>query len=500
MNNGKICVSVCAETAAEMIANIKRAEENADVVELRLDCLRPEQLEICLFEISNLKFEIPLIATYRSPEQGGHSTATVGERKQFWQTERSGFWAGDVEEDVLKAPNECSTWIVSFHDFEGLLAGLTGIFDRLYSSKADIVKIAVRADDATDALPVWKLIEFAQNRGKEFIPIAMGDAGKWTRILGLAHGAYLTYASLDASAATAPGQVTARELTGVFRVKDLDRNTRVFGIIGDPVSSSFSPYIHNPAFVDAGINAVFIPFLVKDLDGFMRRMVKPESREVELNFGGFSVTMPHKQSIMKHLDAIDPTAEKIGAVNTVQIDVDGKLTGYNTDAHGFIKPLKAAYGDLSGAKVGLFGAGGAARACVYALNQENADITVYGRDEEKLRQFGKEFGVNAANIATAEPRDFDIIVDATPFGMKGPLEHESIFTSERLKGVRFVYDLVTKSVDTPLIKEAKKAGIPTLGGLEMLVAQGARQFEIWTGRQADPAKLRESVLVRMSEI
>ena len=103
----------------------------------------------------------------------------------------------------------------------------------------------------------------------------MGEAGKWTRILGLAHGAYLTYAALDDGQETADGQITAREMIEVYRVKELDRETKVYGVIGDPVSGSLSPYLHNAAFADADINSVFIPLLVKDLDAFMTRMVLP---------------------------------------------------------------------------------------------------------------------------------------------------------------------------------------------------------------------------------
>ena len=248
------------------------------------------------------------------------------------------------------------------------------------------------------------------------------------------------------------------------------------------IAQSMSPFMHNPAFASAGIDAVFVSLLVKDIGVFLRRMVRPETREAELNFGGFSVTMPHKQTIMQYLDAIDPTAEKIGAVNTVKID-RGMLTGFNTDAHGFISPLKAKFGDLKGARVAVCGAGGAARAAVYALKLESADVIVLARDKQKARLFGDEFGVEWGQL-TEDACGVDIIVDSTPAGMKGPLENETLFMAEGLSGVKLVYDLVTKLTDTPLIREARLAGIPTIGGIEMLIAQGTRQFEIWTGREA----------------
>ena len=325
----------------------------------------------------------------------------------------------------------------------------------------------------------------------------MGEAGKWTRILGLAHGAYLTYASLDAGKETANGQLTAKDLIDTYRVKELDKNSEVFGVIGDPVSQSLSPYMHNAEFAAVGVNAVFMHLLVKDLDAFIRRMVKAETREVELNFGGFSVTMPHKQAIIPHLDSIDPTAAKIGAVNTIKID-DGKLTGYNTDAHGFITPLLARFGDVRDARVAVFGAGGASRACVYALQQQGADVTVFARDLNKAKAFADEFGIKHKQLTTDNRQlTTDIIVDATPLGMKGALEHGSLFTADELSGVKFVYDLVTSAADTPIVREAKAAGVPVIGGLEMLIAQGVKQFEIWTGQAARPDKMRETLLTKM---
>ncbi|MFM9905482.1 MAG: shikimate dehydrogenase [Pyrinomonadaceae bacterium] len=500
MNQGKICVSVCAETADEMIANIKRAEEFADVVEVRFDCLRREQIEICISKISNCKFQILLLATFRSTDQGGNGNATFNERLKFWDQKPKEFWGGDFEEEVISCSDGWTNRIVSAHDFQGIPSDLGQIHERMAGSEAGILKIAVTANDVVDCLPVWELLDLAKTNGNRIIPIAMGEAGKWTRVLGLAHGAFMTYASLDEGKETADGQITANDLVETYRVKLLDRDTEVFGVIGDPVARSLSPYMHNAAFVAAGLNAVFIPLLVINLDQFIRRMVNPATREVELNFGGFSVTMPHKQAMMKHLDAIDPIAEKIGAVNTVKVS-DGKLTGYNTDAHGFVTPLKRKFGSLKGARVAVFGAGGASRACIYALKQEGAEVTVFARDPARGEEFANEFDVKLETVSKLKDQsskiDFDIVVNATPLGMKGPLENDSLFTSEELSGVKLVFDLITSLSETPITREAKKAGIPAIGGFEMLVAQGAKQFEIWTGNDAPVELMRDAIVSKM---
>jgi len=501
VNNGKICVSVAAETADDMIESIRRAEPCADVIEVRFDVLRPSHLEDLRSQISNLKFEKPLIATYRSPEQGGKNSLTLEERRAFWQSPISGFWAADVEEDIIDIARGWPFRIVSFHDLNGVPDDLDEIFERLSQGDTDAVKIAVRADDVIDTIPIWKLLATAKAAGKEIIPIAMGEAGKWTRILGPAHGAYLTYAALDDGKETAEGQLSAKDLFDVYRVKDLDQNTKVYGVIGDPVSTSLSPYTHNAAFAAAGINAVFLPLLAKDLDAFMTRMVIPATRDVELNFAGFAVTMPHKQAMMKHLDGIDETAEKIGAVNTIKIDNDGKLHGFNTDAHGFITPLKQKFSDLNGARVAVLGSGGAARACAYALGQEKAEAHIFSRDVPKADAFASQHRAFTSTILNlrSEISNFDVLVNATPLGMKGPLENDSPLTADELKGVKLVFDLVTNSTETPLLREAKKAGIPTMGGIEMLIEQGARQFETWAGRDAPIVVMREAALARMAK-
>jgi 3-dehydroquinate dehydratase/shikimate dehydrogenase len=500
-----ICVSVCAQTAVEMIAKIKSAVPLADVIEVRFDCLQSSELDQALNKtrIWHEQNSAKLLATLRTKEQGGKRDILQEERIKFWSAGNGTvFWGGDLEEDIIERSLDCLWFerICSCHDISERTSNVKEIFDRLIDTKATVIKIAVTTSTITDAIPLWNLLNRACSERKQFIPIAMGEAGKWTRILGLAHGAYMTYAALGEGEKTADGQITARDMIEVYRVKELDKDTAVYGVIGDPVSSSLSPYLHNAGFAAGAINAVFLPLLVQNLDEFIRRMVARTTREVELNFAGFSVTMPHKRSIMRHLDAIDAVAERIGAVNTVRIE-QGKLIGYNTDAHGFIAPLKAKFGDVKDARVAVIGAGGAARACVYALENEGADITVLSRDLRKAETLADEFRVKSEQLtADHGPLATDIVVNATPLGMKGPLENRSPLTSEQLKGVKSVYDLVTRSGVTPFVADAEKCGAKTIDGLEMLISQGLRQFEIWTGREAPDSVMRHAVMARLNQM
>lgn len=499
MNNGKICVSICAETAEEALRQIRRAEQVADVIEFRADCLRALDAVRLAAEADSKQ---PLLITYRPVSQGGHGTSEVSDRVEFWSSLGSSrqdvtdtLFDFEIDLPFIEPPPNVRT-IRSFHDFGGVPENLNEIFDRL-ARTGDIAKIAVSAADITDTIPIWKLIEKARAEKKPLIAIAMGQAGKITRILGPAFGTYMTIAALDARSETAPGQITASDLINVFRVKQLDETTAVYGIIAGDTSYSTSPYMHNAAFGFEELNAVFVPLQMRDTGEFIRRMVTPETSEVQIAFRGFSVTNPHKQAIVEHLDHIDETAEKIGAVNTVKVE-NGKLYGYNTDAYGFITPLKARMSDLSGIRAAVVGAGGASRAVVYALLQERARVTLFARDVQKARKMADEFGIAVEALATGRLfNGFDILVNTTPLGTKGSSQDEAVATAEQLGGIKFVYDLVYNPSETRLLNEAKTAGAEILGGLEMLIAQGAKQFEIWTGKPAPVDAMAAAVRKRL---
>ncbi|MEO7674233.1 MAG: shikimate dehydrogenase [Pyrinomonadaceae bacterium] len=499
MNNGKICVSICVEKANDLEKQLEQAQELADIVELRFDCLNTADLETSLRNLPTASRDKPILHTLRSTEQGGKRILTKEERANFWAIDLDREWA-DLEEDIIEDSNKwrVEKRICSFHDFSGSSPDLNEVFDRLAATNADVVKIAIEAVDIVDSIPVWKLLERAKNKNRSMIPIAMGEAGKWTRILGLAHGAFMTYASLISGAETAPGQILAADMIDAFKVKELDEQTEVFGIIAGNTSYSVSPWMHNAAFSSAGLNSVFVPLQVADLEAFFTRMVLPGTREVNLNFNGFSVTNPHKQTIIPYLDEVDETAAEIGAVNTVKI-MDGKFYGYNTDAPGFIGPLKKVFGDLTDFRVAVFGAGGAARACIFALRREGAVVTVLARNEEKGRTLADEFGIACRSPPTDNhplAADFDIIVNATPLGTAGPSEELAILETTQLEGIKLVYDLVYNPAETRLMRVAAKAGVSSVGGLEMLIAQGVKQFEIWTGLTAPTAAMKAAVLKR----
>lgn len=502
MNKGLICVSVIAETAAELAGLMDRAAAAADVVELRFDALDEENIRIAFHQLVSEK---QVLVTMRPKKQGGVSDRDLVQRIGFWmgyalhkEIDFKKVWI-DHEYD-LAAHKEVMFWVTdcfvirSRHYFDGEIPDLEKAYAAVVSD-AEVGKVAVTAKEATDAIGIWKLLERANSEGKRLIPIAMGEAGKWTRILGPAYGAFMTYAAIESGGETAPGQISAADMAEVFRVRDLDRDTNVYGVIAGNTSYSVSPWMHNAAFAKAGVNSVFIPLQVTDLDAFMTRMVLPATREVDLNFKGFSVTNPHKQSIIPYLDEIDETAAAIGAVNTVKIE-DGKLLGFNTDAFGFISTLEQAFGDLKDAKAAVFGAGGAARACIHTLKEKGAGITIFARNEDAGQRLAEGFGADyvlSAGDGKLADDGFDIVVNTTPLGTIGSNSNFAVLTRPQLEGIKMVYDLVYNPAETRLIREAKAAGAKTLGGMEMVIAQGAKQFEIWTGNDAPVEEMTNAV-------
>lgn len=506
MNKGSLCISVCSETSAELFDKIREAEPLADVIELRFDCLSEDEIDIVLTNLPTISKKYLL--TFRPIEQGGKRDLSVDARNAFWATATKTFSDRqlliDHESDIrIDSDNDLHQTFISHHDFTGVPDDLNSLHAKFAELDGEMVKLAVRVDSSEDAVPLWRLLKNVAAQGKQIIPIAMGEGGKWTRTLGLAYGAFLTFAALTPDEATAPGQISAVDMLDIYRVKQLTENTQVYGILAGDTSYSMSPYIHNAAFADAAMDRVFVPLQTSDVANFIRRMVRQQTREVDLNFSGFSVTNPHKQAIIPQLDEIDETAAKIGAVNTVNI-IDGKLHGYNTDAQGFIAPLIEMYGELKNAHAAVVGAGGAARACVYALKEAGADVTVFARDLKKAETLAVDMAVNAAaydeQISFSQLSSFDIIVNTTPLGTRGAAQDKSIFTADELSSTQLVYDLVYVPEETRLLREAKIAGCKTLGGLEMLIGQAVRQFEIWTGETPSRQVLANAARRRLDSV
>ncbi len=487
----RICVSICETDVTGLSTAIRTGADIGELVEVRLDCLDEHDLPAALAELRNTLRDTLTIVTLRPKEQGGLRHIDLDARLKFWREEGFHLPATffDLEADLVECLLEqdvevdWSRVICSAHDFEGGADELNRLYERLSPVPARVLKVAVTVDDAVDNLQVFELLDRARSEGRELIAIGMGTAGIPGRILGPSCGSFLTYAALDRDSATAPGQPTAMELRNDYRVDHINKETLIAGVVGLPIAHSLSPQIHNAAFRSGSLDAVYLPFEVRELAAFMKRMVDPATREMKWQMRGLSVTAPHKRAVMDHLDWIDPAAKEIGAVNTIVIDAEG-VKGYNTDAPGFLSPLKERFGDLRNARCGIIGGGGAASAAIWALLQEGSAVSIFVRDVERSKELTERFAIQAVRLEGASFQSFDIVVNTTVLGTPGEFEQRTPATADQLGGARLAYDLVYNPIETRFLREAQTAGCQTLGGLPMFIAQAAEQFRLWTGREA----------------
>jgi 3-dehydroquinate dehydratase/shikimate dehydrogenase len=495
-----ICVPVCVQRLEELAGAIDVAAREGDLIEVRADYLSAPQAALPV--VRNLADELQsrVILTMRTPEQGGELPHSNDVRRAFWTRARElRNVLFDVELDLLQdndPPFDLGRVICSHHDFTRVPENLDVIYQQMAATPARIIKIAVQANDVADCVSIFKLLERARRERRELIAIAMGQRGLITRVLGPSHGSFLTYGSSDDESATAPGQIMAADLRHLYRIDSIDSETQITGLIGNPVGHSLSPHIHNAAFAEVDLNAVFIPIEVDDVVAFLRRMVRPGSRSIEWNLRGLSVTAPHKSTVIGELDWIDEAAREIGAVNTIVVEGE-ELHGYNTDAIGFIGPLKQRHRSIDGFRCAVIGAGGAARAVIWALKQAGADVTVFARDKTKAEFLAKAFGVKYQRLSQRSFAGHDLLVNATPLGTCGDRENETIVTTKQLGGVRLAYDLVYNPFETRFLSEARAAGCETIAGLEMLVAQAVEQFKLWTGTSPNIDVMRAAAKRRL---
>ena len=501
LSPARICAVITEETVAETRAAMAHAAGQADLIELRLDYLRDfdfthtEGLE-SLVEGKPL----PVILTCRSAEEGGNQKIADSVRlkllvegaKRF--AEYCDIEAAHYAEAVSLAP-DTSRLILSYHNFQETPADLDKAYDRLTALPAAIHKIVTTANNIGDSLAVFRLLDRARSDGKNLIALAMGEAGIITRVLGPSRGCFLTYGSLAPGKESAVGQLTCDELMNLYRVSRISPETVVAGIIGSPVAHSASPAIHNLAFAALGLDLVYLPLRVEDLDAFFRRFVRSETREIDWNLRGLSVTLPHKSAVIPLLDQLDQTALGAGAVNTVVID-QNNLTGHNTDVAGAMEPLERVC-SLEGESCAVIGAGGAARAVVYGLRERGAHVTVFARDAVRASVFAHGFGVGVSPLEAFSTSDAAVVVNTTPVGMRGHQEGLSPVPRESMRGRRVAYDLVYNPLRTQFLTDANDEGCETVSGLEMLIAQAALQFKLWTGQEPPLESMRAAAMGKL---
>jgi 3-dehydroquinate dehydratase / shikimate dehydrogenase len=345
---------------------------------------------------------------------------------------------------------------------------------------ADAYKVVTTARKPSDNARVLAAAKtVARHR---LMVLAMGELGFPTRVLSPIFGGVYTYASPMQAQGTAAGQVSARSLRHIYRIEKLAKTAKIYGVIADPVRHSISPAVHNRAFQSRRIDAIYLPFLVSPAN--LRDFFTLADR---LPLTGFSVTIPHKQKIIRYLDVVDPLAKRIGAVNTVWRKA-GKWRGANTDAAGVTGPLSK-HLRLPKSTVLIVGNGGAARGAAFALADAGAKIALVGRNADRVRALCKICGAEALGREQLAGRHFDAVVHATPLGMY-PNVNECYFNGDIPGDV--VFDMVYNPLETALIRHAREQARTVIAGIEMFVEQAVRQFEIWTGETAPRAAMQKA--------
>jgi 3-dehydroquinate dehydratase/shikimate dehydrogenase len=383
----------------------------------------------------------------------------------------------ELPEGFLRAYPVPSRILLSIHDFERT-PNLPRDIVVARHGLVDAVKIAAQAKTIADSVRLLKVA----GRSRNFVAVPMGDVGLPARLLALREGSELAYAPI--AEATAPGQVSLEETLRLYRPHLLNGKTQVYGAIGDPIGHSLSPLLHNTGFAARHVNAVYLPFLVHQLGDFLKAIP-------DLGIRGFSVTIPHKQTILKHLQECEPLAAEIGAVNTVVVRRDGSLYGCNTDYVGVLRALQKKL-QIQGSRVLIFGAGGSARAAAFALARAGAQVCICARRESAEKELARAVGGEAVPRRVLRMQSFDAILNATPVGMH-PHDGISPLSARELQ-CRIVMDLIYRPERTKLLEIAAQKEIATVSGVNMFLAQGFAQWEIWTGKRAPEAAMRRAVL------
>lgn len=478
--------------------------DGADLAEIRIDYL--ESAERGKWRDVLARKCLPVIVTNRADWEGGKWTGDETLRLSILvEAEQLGAEYVDVELAAcetykeLRSKSSCADakLILSHHNFNrGLsLKEIQSITSQMIAAGADIHKIAMMANSALELCPVFESLRDAV---VPTIAIAMGEYGQASRVAAGKFGAFLTFASAGTGCESAPGQVSTQRLAEFFGFSRTSPATRLFGIIGNPVSHSMSPALHNAAMEHSGIDGLYVYMPVKEnVAEFIRQMCA-------IGFDGFSVTIPHKVAALDAVDKIDPVARDIGAINTIVRRSNGSLFGCNTDWVAAINAIEESLPSrsLSGKRVICIGAGGAGRALIFgALSRGARQVLIVNRSGDKAVALATDIdterasGISQEEFNANSDIDFEVVMNTTSVGMHPNLGESPILKS-KLVNKPLVFDAVYNPLETKLLREASSMGCATVSGLEMFVGQGAEQFDKWHPGVDPPVEIMRNVVIR----
>ena len=518
----KLAVPIAARNLDRARQQIKSAQAaGADMLELRADyfeCLSADLVKKLIAEIKSSGGKpLPVIVTCRDKQQGGMLdypqrlrvgvlAAALEAGAEFVDFEYDNFLSAENQERIRLALSRSSKGrlILSAHNFEKKFDNIGKLSRNILSiCPGTIPKLVYTANHINDCFEAFDLLH---RTGGERIVFCMGAAGLISRIIAKKLNSLVTFASIDNKSATAPGQLTIEQLKRLYRYDQINADTELFGVIADPVGHSLSPAIHNACFAEARMNRLYLPLWVEGGQQEFGSFLNQALLRKWLNFGGFSVTIPHKQHAMayvrKNQGSVELLAEEIGAVNTLLIRPNGKLAAYNTDYAGALDAVTAGMGiaraDLRGLRVAVVGAGGVARAIVAGLSDAEAEIKIYNRTIQKAEKLAAEFNCDYAPLDDLKDVDADLLINCTSIGMHPNVDATPV-PKESLKKTMAVFDTVYNPARTLLLKEARKKRAKTIDGISMFVNQAMAQFRLFTGQDGDPELMRKTICDYLSD-
>jgi len=472
-------------------------DAGADAVELRLDSFDGEAHAVREFLLE--RGDRTWIVTYRSGEEGGTFRGDTMERVSNLIAAARGTgayvdfeWADwrrsdNIRQKVrLAAGGGDDRLVLSMHD----LAGVPGDAGQAVEAILAVpgvraAKLAYRCGTAAES---FRALDLMRTYGDRVVAIAMGEAGAWTRVLAKKLGSWASFAASEETSPTAPGQLAVAQMVRQMRWPRIGPETKVLGVLGDPVAHSMSPLIFNRWFESEGIDAVYLPIRVPGGPEALRGFLDECRRRPWLDLAGFSVTIPHKRVLPEWAgDGCDRMVQGIGAGNTVVFDGD-RIRVHNTDSYAAVGAIVDALGcrptDLLGVHVDLLGAGGAARAVLDGLDCLGCRHTLYVRDPSKVALLAESYRCEVRPWSERHQRSGEIVINCTSLGMV-PQVDESPLGEDAFDGCRLVFDLVYHPFQTRLLADARKANVRCLSGLDMFLRQAAMQFLLWFKRPAD---------------
>ena len=473
------------------------AQKGAELVEYRLDYLSH------LPDLGRLLKDrpTPIVITIRRAEDKGRWRDTEEQRQTLLrQAIVQQVEYVDLEMDIaLQIRRYGKTKrIISFHNFRETPEDLADIHAKMTKLDPDIIKLTTMANSPGDMVRMLQLVK------QSSVPTAgfcMGEFGTASRILCGKYGSPLTYATFSKDRELAPGQLSFDEMKHLYRFDEINADTQVFGVLGDPLAHSYSPLIHNAAFQHLGMNAVYVPFRVS------KDKLQATLRDFDwLDVKGYSVTIPHKEDVIGKADLSDDAVQTIGAANTLWKDAGGQWHATNTDYLAALQTLAIGLDSepdnhfvLAGKRVMMLGAGGVAMAIGAGVAKNGGILMLASRTHGRAKELAERLGCQHVLWENRGAQYADVLINCTPVGMH-PNVDDSPFADNWMREGMLVFDTIYNPENTLLLKQAKQREAHTISGLEMFIRQAAAQFELFTGQPAPIEHMRETLRQELSPV